>query len=828
MIFIDLRRNSAPGLPYLGAAIHYFSRVNMYVRLLLVFVITSLTVPALAQMPAAGQLTGLVIDVDTRAPLGDASVALFDNDNAFVTGTATTSDGRFVIDRVPQGSYTMRVSFIGYATRAIEEIAIRAGQPTDLGTIELATDDSVLGEVEVAGERELVEQRVDRTVYNVAAQSVTTGGNVLETLQTLPSIEVDTEGNVALRGNQNVAVHINGRPVPMRGQMLSAMLRQIPATNVERVEVLPNPSARHEPDGMSGIINIVLKEGTNRGLSGGLTLGGGTQPNAELSGNVAYQQGPFDTYVSYGFRHDNWGMDGTSTRTSYLTSGTSVFDQTMAIGNQNNSHFLNGTFDYTPVQGTTIGFSGSLGLRRGEEDFQVGYVFDPDAATSRQSERLTVGRSDGLNGDAALNFRRQFDGDAHKISTEARYSRNASERIQNYLDRNLMEASPADLSRSTVDDGTTNLSYQLDYNRPVENVRLETGVKLTRRLLDNDRLVVDLDGGSPTVIPGRTSDFRYEEDVYAAYTQATRAFGKFEIQGGLRGEAVSRDIMISASNTSFAQTYSSLYPSAFLMYNVEPGTSAKFSFSRRVNRPNTFFLNPTPQYEDTIMVDRGNPELRPEYTNSFEVALQYKYFVTVTPFYRHTTDVIRRRMLFNPETGVSTGTFQNLDSQSTYGTDVTLMAQFGGMRGFLSGSAYRSVTDGGSIETGLASDGFVWTLRGNLQARLREGTNLQVFAFYRAPLNVEDGRISAFGVATLGLSQQFLGDRMRLNVRVNDVLKTARFEFDTGNDNYHFIGVRQPHMQQVSASLTYTFGQQRPQRRPQQSTEQQPDMNIGF
>jgi outer membrane receptor protein involved in Fe transport len=799
----------------------------MIARIVAILALLVCSYESSAQTPSGSSLAGSVVDSESGSPLADASVALFDASGSFVTGTATTADGQFEIERMMPGTFSLRVSFIGYASHTIDDVQIRPGQRTDVGTIRLAVDDSMLGEVEVAAERELVEQRVDRTIYNVAAQPVTTGGNVLETMQTLPSIEVDTEGNLSLRGNQNVAVQINGRPVPVRGQMLSAMLRQIPATNVERIEVLPNPSARYEPDGMSGIINIVLKEGTNRGLSGGLTAGGGSSPNAEVSGNLAFQHGKIDTYVSYGYRHDNFGMDGTSRRTSFLTSGESVFDQSIAIDNGNNSHFANGTFDYIPVTGTTIGFSGSLGMRRGNEDVLVGYTFDPEAANRLQSERWTDGRTDALNGDAAINFRRQFDGNAHMLSTEARYTRNASERIQDYVDRNLTSADPASLSRSTSDDGTTNLSYQLDYNRPIENVRVELGTKLTRRLLDNDRLVVDLTDGSPTVIPGRTSDFRYEEDIYAGYLQTTRTLGRFDAQVGLRAEAASRDLMISSTNTAYETSYRSLYPSAFVMYNVEPGTSAKFSFSRRVNRPNTFFLNPTPQYEDTIMVDRGNPELRPEYTNAYEVTLQYKYFITVTPFYRHTTDVIRRRMLFDPNTGVSTGTFQNLDSQSTYGTDITLMMQFGPLRGFLSGSAYRSVTEGGSIETGLASDGFVWSLRGNLQARLRQGTNLQMFAFYRAPMDVEDGRISAFGIATLGISQQLMGDRLRLNVRVNDVFSTSRFEFDTGNEHFNFYGVRDPKLQQVSATLTYTFGQQRPQRR-QQPQDQQPEMNVGF
>jgi outer membrane receptor protein involved in Fe transport len=310
------------------------------------------------------------------------------------------------------------------------------------------------------------------------------------------------------------------------------------------------------------------------------------------------------------------------------------------------------------------------------------------------------------------------------------------------------------------------------------------------------------------------------------------------VQLGLRGEIASRDFTLltelpdqpglpSVDPDSTSLTYRSLFPSAFVVYPMGPGTLVKASYSRRINRPRRFSLNPFPSFEDTLTVNVGNPALRPEYTDAFELTLQYRYFLTLTPFYRRTTDVIRRRTLFDPETGVTTLTFQNLDTQDSYGADLTLAAAAGPARGFLSGSVSRVVTDGGSVETGLASDALSWTLRGNVQLRVREGTDLQFFGFYRAPQEVEDGRISAMGFTTLGFNQR-LSDRLSVALRVNDLLSTTRFEFRTGDgETFRLNGVRDPDVQQFSGTLTYTFGRP-PQRRPQQQQDPQPQQDEGF
>ncbi|HEX8387217.1 MAG TPA: outer membrane beta-barrel family protein, partial [Rubricoccaceae bacterium] len=596
-----------------------------------------------------------------------ATVALYAA-GAFVTGAAADTEGAFRIEGVPAGTYRVRLSFVGYVSEVREGVAVQAGQTTDLGAVVLTADAALLGETVVTAERELVEQRADRTVYNVAAQPVTAGGNALDALQTLPSIEVDTEGTLSLRGGQNVAVQINGRPVPVSGAQLAALLRQIPAQTVDRVEVIPNPSAQYEPDGMSGIVNLVLKQNTGRGLSGGATLGGGTAPSAEASGNVAYQRGPWDASGSYGYRYHRFGIDGTSTQVQFLGAGDAAVEQTFGHRNGVGSHLLNGSLDYTPAEGTTVGARGTLGFRGGTADQDVAYVFGPGTAGAAYRTRVTDGDVGGLTADAALTARRET-GPGRRLAAEARWTRNDDDRDERFSDAALGAASPS-VAWSRASDLVDEGSVQVDAARALGGLQVEAGAKGTRRDIGTARTFSRGDAGAAD--PGRSGAFSYDESVGAVYAQASRGLGAFQFQAGLRAESAWRNVAPGGGQAPIEDRYASLYPSAFALYTASPGTTVKASTSRRVNRPQAMFLNPTPRFQDTLTVDVGNPALRPEYTMAYELALQYRYVVTVTPFYRRTTDVIRRRTVFDPATGASTGTFQNLDSQDSYGADLTL------------------------------------------------------------------------------------------------------------------------------------------------------------
>lgn len=826
-------------------------------RLLLPLVVLLAAVPAFAQgARPQGAVTATIVDDATGAPLTSATLALYSaRDTSFATGGAADLDGAVTIDPVRPGSYTARVSFIGYETAMIEAFEVAVGAPTDLGEIRLTEDAAVLDEAEVTARRDFVEQQADRTVYNVQEQAVTAGGSALETLQTLPSLEVDTDGNISLRGNQNVVIQINGRPTPVRGAFLAALLRQIPADKVERVEVIPNPSAKYEPDGMSGIVNIVLAEGTNRGLSGGLTFGAGTEVSGNAGANLSYQHGDWDLNGQYGLRYGERGVSITTSQRR--VDGTPILSQLGTNDNEDLSHFFNGSATYTLSQGTTLATEGSLGIRSNGATGLTDFTRTVDG-TPVLSERSTDNDGDGFNGDLALIFRRQFaaggggegGGQAggggggggfrggfggprggggtqggHELAIETRYTRNGNDGLGLFTDVNtgLITGFQSQLTDQTNDQA----SFQIDYTRPVSGGKLEVGGKATTEMVssasefetgtDMDDLVVD---------PNQTNAFEYDRQIAAVYLQGARGFGNLQLQAGLRAEYAQRSFDLSTEVPEAyrqgldldqtEQDYTSLFPSAFLTYSVEPGTLVKASYSRRIERPRTFFLNPFPDLSDTTFVRVGTPNLRPEYTDSYELTLQYKFFATLTPFFRRTTDVISRRVFTDAETGVSVFRPGNLDSESNYGADLTLFGQVGPLRGFASTSLYQAVTtdpEPGEADTKALS----FDVRTSLQAQLREGTDLQLFAFYRGPQQTVDGRRGAFVFSNIGLNQT-LSERLRLAARVNDPFGLAKFEFETNDGVFLRDTEFDPSIQSASFTLTYTFGsnQQRQPQQPQQ------------
>lgn len=766
----------------------------------------------------AAQVTGTVLDAETGAPLALATVALFQN-GAFVTGAATAPDGTFDVSPLRPGVYEVRISSIGYQTHRIESVATRPATATDLGTIRLAPAVALLGEAEVVAQRDLVEQRADRTVYNVADQPVAAGGSVIEVLQTLPALEVDLDGNIALRGNQNVAVHINGRPIPLRGAQLAGFLRQLPSDQVQRVEVLPNPSARYEADAMGGIINIVLKEGGSRGLSGGFTVGGGSAPSASVSGNLAYQGGRIDVFGSYGFRYDDFALDGGSFRFTPSNDSLPYLDQVMGLGRSNRSHILNSSIDYTLREGVVLNARGMLSARAGDTHNFTNYEFlRPDRQLYHHSRRLAEGTAAGLNGNMALGLRRTWQPQQHDLNLEARYSVNRNEDDDRFLQtrpNGLPDLEQFDLV--TTHTGETTLT--LDYRRPVGSGRIEIGSRAGLRHTDNRR-----EGNL------HPSLFTYDQNVFAAYLQGSQKVGGVELQLGLRTEHTVTDarFAVAASDSTFGSTYTDLFPSAFVAYTPWLGGTVRVGYSRRINRPGPQQLNPFPTSDDPLNVRRGNPGLRPEYTDAFELtASQFLPFgmVSLTPFYRRTTGVIRPRFLFDPATGVSTFTQENLDVDNSYGLDLTLGLQFGRrLQGFLSGSVYRTVTSAGSIETGLGTDALAYTLRGNLTAQVRPGLSAQVFGFWRSPMHSIDGRMSGFAMTSIGLRQQLLGEQASLSLRINDPFDLARFEFVSNRGDIIIEGFRDPALRRIDLTFTYNFGQLTQQQRRRRAQEELPDI----
>ncbi|HEX5869174.1 MAG TPA: TonB-dependent receptor, partial [Longimicrobium sp.] len=741
------------------------------------------------------------------------------------------------------GRYYLRVSSMGFSSATTPVVAVSPQAPAaDVGTVRLATAALQLEGLTVTAEAAPAGFAPDRNTYSTRDMPGTTGGNATDVLRNVPAVEVDQDGKVSLRGNQNVAVQVNGRPSPMTGDQLGSFLQQLPANMVERVEVIPNPSARYEPEGMAGIINIVLKQNADLGLSGGMIAGVGTGGRYNASGNLGWQAGALTLYGSYGLRHDARNSTGENYLERYGAGGSpiSFLDQE-----------IDGDFDMTSHL-----FNGSADLKLSPRDvlsatsmFSVGEFANNSLNTyeERDGSNALVRRYVGENGvgfndftmDGSLAFKRTITPQQHELSAEMRYNRNDHDNENDFTERLLTlagdDANDTPLLQNLHTDAiTTSMSLQADYTRPFgERTKLETGYKGTMRGLDNQLAVSEFDYCQDAWVSNglRSNAFEYDETVHAGYAVLNQGVGKVDLQAGLRTEYTSREFFLENTGETFPKDYWSFFPSGLAALNLDDQQQLRLSYSRRIQRPDTRLLNPFGFNEDQRNRFQGNPALEPEYTQSLELAYQRSLpfgSLQVTPYFRRTDNAIRRIREVRGDTTISS--FENLDTSDSYGADVNGSLRMGKVSGFASVSAYRTVTNAGSLGDSFNSDGIGWSARLSGNVAVTPRLDLQAFMMYRAPMDVEQGRIGAMTFSNVSVRQKVMGDKGSVSLRIMDPLNRMGFSSRTTDPLYLQLNERQFNGRAAYLTFTYNFGQQprlrdRPAGEPQEPV--QPPSAVG-
>jgi ferric enterobactin receptor len=794
-----------------------------------------------AQPPAAGpgEIRGTVVDAESSAPVGAASVEVWSAaDSALVAGAIARPDGSFRIQGLRPGTYYLRVSMMGYGPQRTAPLTVAAASPrANAGNVGLTRRALVLDAIGVEAERPAISIAPDRNAYSTrdVAPAATTASEVLEAV---PSVQVDADGKVSLRGNENVVVQINGRPSPIRGEQLAGYLRQLPANTLDRVEVIPNPSARQDPEGMAGIINIVLKQNVDLGLSGGLTLAASTADRYTGSGNLGYQQGPATWFMSYGFSTDDRDQLGVNDRTRLGSQRTPLsFSEQDIRGAQGNSgHNFNGTLDYRLGERDVLSNALMLNLRGATDDALSAYSeLDGTRVLLDAYERVRDSRTDNWMADYNLAWKRTIEPRTHELSAEVRVN------ADNEDDRTSLWRQPAaggaltDAEMHQTDARAYQLTGQVDYTRGLaERTRLETGYKGNARWMDRDFTVMEDASGSGVFARGDLSNaLQFDETVNAVYGVLSHGTGALELQGGLRAEYATREFSLADTGERFPHSYTSLFPSGLASYNLSDKTQVKLSYSRRIRRPGTQELNPFPAFFDLQNVFVGNPRLNPEYTDAIELGVQHSGqmgSLQLSPFYRRTTDVIR----FIVDTDdvvagreVTSISFKNLDTGSSWGADLNgtlrMGQRFNGLAAF---NVFKMVTEGTSGESAVSTDAVTWSARFNGTYNLTPRTSLTAMYFYRAPMQVEGGRFDAMSFANVAVRQKLYGERMNVTVRLSDPFNTQRFRIRAGDDNLIQLTERSFTSRAIHLSVQYNFG--RPPRVRQPRQDEQPSGGSPF
>ncbi len=782
----------------------------------------------------AGEIRGRLVEAGSgRGITGGSITVRRATDTAFAGGALPRADGSFQVDGLPIGRYVLRVRALGYAPLARADIAITAERPlVDVGTLTLSQVATKLEGQTVTAEREEVTIAPDRNSYSTKNMATASGGTAVDVLRNVPSVEVDGNNNVSLRGNTNVVVQINGRSSPLKGDQLAQFLTQLPASAVSRVEVATNPSAKNDPEGTAGIINIVLNQETDAGLSGGFTAATGTTGQVNGSANVGRQSGPLTLYLSGSMFRDRRVFTGSSDRTNLVVPVPAFVEGRSAGTGQ--PQFGNMTFrsEYRFTERDALSADAMLSGGRFHR-------INTTAYTNLNGTRDVIGLFDqssdqighSLSQDYVVAFRRVVNSSTPMFSTELRYSSNrwAGDNelygVLHQADASTGTQMPPREHDSTKE-RTPSWNLQTDYTHLFGAGRkLETGFKGTLRSDVQSFSAAYLDTTSGTYVPNapRASGFDYREQIGAVYGVFSQQIGKAQTQGGLRLEQATTRFTLPSVNQEYDTRYASAFPSAIVSYNLTDMRQAKVSYSRRISRPNPFQLSPIGFRSDARHEFRGNPDLRPEYTDAFELGLTETRAwgsIQLNPYLRRTAHAVRYIQLVDTS-GVTLSTFDNVASTETVGSDLNLTYRNGPLTLFGGGSAWRYTSNASNLTTDLSTRATVWSLRANATWKLSPVTDAQLFANYRAPTATEGGSQSAFVFMNVALRRKLWGDQGSVSLRVADPFNLMKWGYRSADGRV--IELSEQHFGQRGLFITVSrnFGQQLKLRPRQQDDQQQ-------
>ncbi len=778
--------------------------------------------------PGIGTVKGELMDEHTEQPLMFASVVLYrERDSVMVTGAISGEDGKFIVENVPPGQYYIQVQFVGYPTYKYNGIRITPREPLyDAGLIKIAPTAEYLSEVVIEATREMMEVGLDRRVINVSQELTAAGGTALDLMQNIPSVSVDFDGNISLRGSQNVTILVDGRPSALTGLDDDAVLDQIPSEMIERIEVITNPSVRYDPDGTAGIINIVTKKEEKPGYNGMINLSAGT--NNRYSGSLNFNYRPIDNINFFGnasgrfFNMTGWGE---SDRTSWFSNpggqaDTSYHHQDMDFERSMNTYNIQLGIDYTFRDKNTITFSTRYGnWQRNADDYQD-YIFTNSrlpviGSFADYKEDITSNNMMMRNGfDHSLRYQRNFDEKYRDFTFDVRYSNSdfdmeeALERI--FYDHTELEDMPEILEETYNSGDHYNFRIEADYAHPLsDKSKFEAGFQTLFRGSDNkfNFYQFDHDSGSFQLDPDRTDHFIMDEQRYPAYGIFSTALGNYNIQTGLRLEhAVLEGDQVVIDDGDFRNEYFSFFPSAHIRRNFENNQNVQLSYSKRISRPRRWALNPFTRYTDPYNLRTGNPEILPEYIHSLELGYtKYWENTTLNPsiFYRYTDQMISRYRTMD-EQGITTTTWENIGHAVNYGAELIAsqtITDWWRINGTF--SYFHRIVDGSTVQDEFTTDSYSWTARIINNIRFGNRFSMQVSGNYRSPVVMLQGELQEMYSADMGMRYNVLDNKGSITLRVSDIFNTQKFNMYMAGDNFEMNRERKRRSRMVFLGFTY-------------------------
>ena len=817
-------------------------------RTFLLLVCSGLPLLLLAQRPQGQgpqpiEISGTVLDAGTGEPLEYATLILQSLRNPDrVTGGITDAEGKFTVKTFP-GRYNMRVEYISYKTYKADAQVFR--ESTDLGMIRLEIDVEQLEDVELVGERTTVELRLDKKVYNVGSDLTVRGGSVTDVLDNVPSVTVDVEGNISLRGNESVRILINGKPSALSG-LNPETLQQLPAEAIERVEVITNPSARYDAEGTAGILNIILKQSKTAGVNGSVNVFAGHPDNFGGAVSLNLRRENFNIYTNTTYRYRNAPGNALFEQENFDSDGNTVSfqDEIRDYQRERNGFNTNIGFEYFITPKASITNSLVYGNRDGEDEVDINFFnFDANGQPTVSRDRFTNETEDDERVQYALNFKNIFNDDGHELTFDYQYSTQAEIEEALIQETVLNDNSLLPTEQTINDESQKRQLVQMDYVYPFgekKQAQLELGYRGTFNEFTTDFTFGVLNNGTLIPDPNFSNKLIYKEYVNAAYAQLGSKFGKFNVLGGLRMEASDIGIELVNTNDVTDKDYIDWFPSVFLGYEFSEKEQFTISYSRRLRRPRSRFINPFPSRSSNTNLFQGNPDLDPTYTNAFDLGYLKrweKFTFTTSAYYNRSTGVFQ---FIAQETGdfveidnpddpsnpvlvpVQRRTPINLSTDTRIGWEATstwnpkrnwrLTWNINVFNRQLRGDYTYTDFQDQVITQNFDADNFTWFSRLSAKVPLPGSIDFQTNLFYRGPTENAQSKNKGILSTNLAFSKDIIKDKATLSLNVSDLFNSRKRRSETRTDNVFTYSEFQWRERQITASLLFRFNQQKNQR----------------
>lgn len=779
-----------------------------YKSCILLVLLSNFIIQAQTAVNLKGAVSGKVLDEKALA-LPYANITIFDLNKKIIVGGITSENGEFKIEEIPLGKIIIEVSYNSYNTFSKQVILDNSNKKYNVGDIKLQPNSSLLEEVVVVGEKSTFSFKRDKKVFNVGKDVLAQSNSALDVLENIPSVSVDVGGKVSLRGNPNVTVLINGR---QSGLTLNNALDQIPAINIESIEVITNPSAKYESTGSAGILNIVLKKNKKEGVNGQVSLRFGYPVDSRIGGSVNYKADKLNFFATVGNRYTDYIGRYTMNQTSSSLGANSALSQVEKENRHDDGILFYGGVDYSFNSKNTLTLAYNINDTKDRDKSEINYDYFTNNQLDNSLIRNGKSRENRSYNQVELNYLKTFDKKGRKFTVDFQYDFWDSTKDWSIITERVAPfTGTIEQLRTNSKNGNKDYVLKTDYVTPVkEKGKLETGLKGEYRNVTNKYLAENFITDEWLIYDGLDNDLDYKETIGAAYMQYGNEFGKFNYLLGLRDEYTS--VEIRDVNKIFTKdiNYNGLFPTVHLGYDFSEKAGLQLSYSKRITRPSIWDLNPFNEIKDFTYQNVGNPDLNPAYTDAFELAGN-KNFEKVTlaasVYYQRTKDFFQNYTFQNGDNSFIVQPI-NLDLENRHGIEASINYNpIKRLSLFTVFNFYKFSQEGNYGDQNFDFSSQFWQFQFRAQAKLPKDFNVQAFFDFQGENKNAQTVTASIYYLNLSFNKNILSNRMTLAFNATNVLDSRVQKQVTTNQNYLLERDANRNAQRFYITILYRFAE---------------------